>query len=90
MGGGMTLSSGPVVLASVAVSLDPQPNMGIAVHVQALPVLGDRITLATTCPMGAFVAALDATQAQMLIDDLTKGIAALGRIEAGSPSGAVQ
>lgn len=82
--------SGNVILASVAVSHDPQPSMGVAVHVQSLPVLGDRITVATMCPAGAFIGALDADQARMLIDDLVKGIATLQRLHAGSPSGVVQ
>lgn len=82
--------SGPVIVASVAVSSDPQPNMGVAVNVQPIAVLGDRITVTTVCPKGAFLCALDARQAEMLISDLTKGIAALRRMEAGSPSGTVQ
>lgn len=85
-----TVYSGTIIAASVAVSHDPQPNMGIAVHVQPIPVVGDSITVTTTCPRGAFISVLDAEQAQMLIDDLVKGIAALQRLAAGSPSGAVQ
>lgn len=82
--------SGPVIIASVAVSSDPQPNMGVAVNVQPITMLGDRITVTTVCPKGAFLCALNAKQAAMLIDDLVKGIAALQRLEAGAPSGVVQ
>lgn len=85
-----TVYSGTVITASVAVSHDPQPSVGIAVHVQPIPVIGNSITVTTTCPKGAFISVLDAKQAKMLIDDLTTAIGALQRLDAGSPSGAVQ
>ncbi|WP_454278934.1 hypothetical protein [Sphingomonas sp. Marseille-Q8236] len=90
MAGAANVFSGPVIVASVAVSSEKQPNMGIAVNVQPVSVLGDRITVTTVCPKGAFLCALDARQAQMLIDDITKGIAVLHRLESGAPSGMVQ
>ncbi|MFN3676194.1 MAG: hypothetical protein ACK4TC_09455 [Sphingomonas pseudosanguinis] len=88
--GGVGLFSGPIICATVATTLDPQPSMGIAVITQPVPALGDRITVATVCPLGAFVCVLDEAQAKMLIHDLTKGLEVLGRLQAGSPSGAVQ
>jgi len=82
--------SGPVILASVGVSYDPQPNSGVAVNVQPVAPLGNRITVATVWPAGASLCVLDAAQAKMLIEDLAKALAALQRLHAGSPSGAVQ
>lgn len=64
-------SSGPLIVAPVAMSTSPQKTAGIAVKVMDLPIVGNVIGITIACPQVTLMVALNEDEATAFAIELT-------------------